>query len=169
MLSGNTFDGIYLEGSAAANNLLVGNLVGTNAAGTAALANKNDGVLIESSGNTVGAAVQGDGNVISGNSGYGLVFSVAGAAGNLVLGNRIGTNAAGTAAGSQPMAEGIVVTAAGNTIGGSVAGAGNVISGNAGDGVESNGSTATGNVVAGQPDRHRRDGENAVGQHRDGI
>jgi hypothetical protein len=46
---------------------------------------------------------------------------------NTIESSNIGTTAAGTAAGSRPMAEGIVVTAAGNTIWGTVAGAGNVI------------------------------------------
>ena len=67
------------------------------------------------------------------------------------------------------MAEGIVVTAAGNTIGGSVAGAGNVISGNAGDGVELNGSTATANVVEGNLIGTDYTGESALGNTLDGI
>ena len=55
--------------------------------------------------------------------------------GNLVQGNYIGTNAAGTArAGQRPATAIDDLRPSNNTIGGTAAGAGNVISGNAGDG-----------------------------------
>jgi len=73
--------------------------------------------------------------------------------GNTVQSSYIGTNAVGTAAGSQPMTYGVLVTAANNTIGGTTPGAGNLISGNnsgaTSDGVELTGSGATGNAVEG--------------------
>ena len=57
-------------------------------------------------------------------------------AGNTVRSSYIGTNAAGSAAGSQPMAFGVFVTAGGNnTIGGTAAAHGNLISGNSTAGV----------------------------------
>ena len=96
-------------------------------------------------------------------TGYGISITTTG---NTIVSSYIGTNAAGTAAGGQPMGEGIVATGAGNTIGGSVAGAGNVISGNAGDGVELNGSS---NVVEGNLIGTDYTGEAAVGNTLDGI
>ena len=147
VLSGNTLDGIYLEGSAAGDNLLAGNVIGTNAAGTAALANKNDGIIIESTGNTIGGTSAGYGNLISGNTGYGLVFSLATASGNLVEGNLVGTDAAGT--GSLGNGIGVGIVSASNTIGGTATGAGNVISGNPNDGILIESGAATGNLVEG--------------------
>ena len=122
-------------------------MIGTNAAGTAALANKNDGIIIESTGNTIGGTSAGYGNLISGNTGYGLVFSLATASGNLVEGNLVGTDAAGT--GSLGNGIGVGIVSASNTIGGTATGAGNVISGNPNDGILIESSAATGNLVEG--------------------
>ncbi len=68
---------------------------------------------------------------------------------NTVQSCYLGTNATGTSADGQPIADGIVVTAANNTIGGTTAGAGNVFNGNGGTRVEIIGSGATGNLVEG--------------------
>jgi hypothetical protein len=98
---------------------------------------------------TVGGAGAGEGNVISGNSVAPFnspgVF-VGGTATNAqILGNRIGLNAAGTAAIPNPA--GIQIQSSGNTIGGPSQGARNYIAGNAFDGVDING--ASGNSVLG--------------------
>jgi parallel beta-helix repeat protein len=140
VISGNRGYGVYI-GTATfggANfNSVWGNYIGTNAAGTAAVANVKDGVRIETSDNTIGGitATPGTsyGNLISGNLGSGVVLSGANAQGNLIAGNLVGLKANGSAA--LPNAEnGIDVSAsAGNTIGG--AGAGNTISGNSWDGI----------------------------------
>ena len=62
-------DGIEITGSGASNNAVLGNFIGTNAAGTAALGN-GTGVVIDNgaSNNTIGGTGAGAGNVISGNS-----------------------------------------------------------------------------------------------------
>ena len=57
-----------------------------------------------------------------------------GTTGNVVLGNRIGLTADGTAT-LPNLGDGVLLNAAGNVIGGTVQGAGNVISGNLGSGV----------------------------------
>src|SRR5262249_4095015 len=77
------------------------------------------------------------------------VVSVGPATGNVLQGNKIGTNAAGTAAVSNSGNGVTILNAAGNTIGGSSAGAGNVISGNSSYGVAITGSASTGNALAG--------------------
>ncbi|HBI46093.1 MAG TPA: hypothetical protein DDY78_25045 [Planctomycetales bacterium] len=69
--------------------------------------------------------------------------------GNIVQGNRIGTDVTGSVALGNAGNGVNVQGGANNMIGGAAPGAGNFISGNAGSGVAITGSTATGNVVAG--------------------
>lgn len=132
LISGNSYEGLTFRGSDAQ---ILGNRIGTNAAGTAALPNEY-GVRVWGDGVQIGSAVAG--NLISGNSGLGI--SIEGA--NVqVLGNRIGVNAAGTAAlGNQGIAIRSFGDGAGTVIG--APGAGNVISGN-GRGIEHEGLPAT--------------------------
>jgi hypothetical protein len=87
---------------------VIGNYIGTNAAGTAAVPNTNNGVAIfNCQNNQIGTSAAGTGNVISGNGLLGgFVDQLTGvpniddrpATGNVFAFNRIGTNAAGTAA-----------------------------------------------------------------------
>jgi Right handed beta helix region len=133
VISGSLTDGVGMV-SGTSGNLVEGNFIGTNEAGTVAVPNGLDGVFcIDTSANTVGGTAAGAGNVISGNrNGVGMEAG----SGNLVLGNRIGCNAAGTSA-LPNSGDGIFIEAigGGNTVGGTAAGAGNIISGNTGDGV----------------------------------
>jgi parallel beta-helix repeat protein len=123
LISGNN-TGLYLDGT---GDQVLGNYIGTNAAGTAALGN-GVGIYATDGTITVGAAAPGAGNVISGN-GEGLYLYGRSA---LVQGNYIGLNAAGTAA----VANGIGLEIPGGaTVGGAIRGSGNFISGNSGDGV----------------------------------
>src|SRR5262245_18409754 len=86
LISGNTVDGVQVDGAAASNNTIQGNFIGTNAAGTAALPNARHGVFLGSgaNGNTVGGIAPGSGNVISGNGQSGVVIDGAGTTGNVV-------------------------------------------------------------------------------------
>jgi hypothetical protein len=108
-----------------------GNYIGLNLTGTTARPN-GVGMVLHGSGSVVGGRVAGAGNVISGNTGAGI--RVDGGApplspGHLIEGNRIGTNAAGTAAIAN--AVGVeIVTSGRAVIGGDVDAARNVISGN---------------------------------------
>ena len=88
-------DGIEITGSGASNNAVLGNFIGTNAAGTAALGNTLDGIsLNDASNNRI------IGNVVSGN---GINQDAAGInleandSNNTIAGNEIGTDAAGNA------------------------------------------------------------------------
>ena len=157
IISGNGF-GVVIQNTpatsnAATGNKVLGNFIGTDVNGTADLGNTSTGVLVNNAAsNTIGGTAAGDRNIISGNDGFGVQILNANATLNSVLGNYIGTNAAGTAA--LPNSIGVVVdNAPSNTIGGSVAGAGNIISGNssptAGLGVQITGASATGNTLRG--------------------
>ncbi len=139
VISGNYVAGVY--GEASSGNAIQGNFIGTNASGTAPLGNSyyNRGgiVLDSSSGNTIGGTSLGAGNLISGNYSGGVTISngVAGATGNLIQGNLIGTDVTGTLAlGNVGPGVGIY-DASGTTVGGTILGAGNLIADNGGPGV----------------------------------
>jgi parallel beta-helix repeat protein len=113
-----------------------GNYIGTDVTGTRSLGNPSNGIHISSGNNTIGGPVAGAGNVISGNT-AGIVISSfsTGSVGNVIQGNFIGTNAAGT--GPVPnIQQGIVApNAVNNTIGGTQSGAANKIAYNGGPGI----------------------------------
>ncbi len=152
LVSGNGGGGINIR----SNSLVVGNLVGLNAAGTAALSN-GTGIFVNGSGTTIGGVGASDRNVVSGNSIVGI--NLGGAGGNFVYGNYVGIDPAGTTARANDV--GVVVTAGtGNRIGGQAAGQGNVLSGN-GTGVSLSGGSST--VVEGNLIGLSADGASAVG------
>jgi hypothetical protein len=125
--------------------IIQGNSIGTDVTGSVALANNGVGIAIQTSGNLIGGTGAGQGNVISGNSAFGIQIVMG--SGNTIQGNRIGTDAAGAAA--VPNMIGIMVLAGANTIGGTTAGAGNVISGNSTSGIllSSDGNLVQGNYI----------------------
>src|SRR4051812_2943977 len=136
VIAGNDSAQIYLLDTVGTR--VQGNYLGVNAAGTAAVVPGGaHGIVVENSDGlvTIGGSRSGEGNVVSGNV-YGIVF----AGGEFVVaGNRVGTNAAGTAA--IPNERGITVFFGGPvTIGGTTAGARNLISGN-GVGIDLNGAS----------------------------
>src|SRR5262249_29826473 len=135
VISGNTTDGVDLNG--VGDNVVLGNFIGTNAAGTAALPNAGNGVHVENAANnTIGSLISGERNVISGNLQNGVLLE--GSSGSLLLdtvveGNFIGTDAGGTAALGNA-GDGVRIdTASNNTVGGSVTAAGNTIAFNGGN------------------------------------
>ena len=138
VISGNNANGIEVDGSTsypATNNLLEGNFIGTNAAGTLPLGNLNEGVnLLAASNNTIGGTTSAARNIISGNLGFGILFSLSGTpaapANNVVQGNFIGTDLSGLENLGNTLSGVEISASVGNTIGGTAAGSGNVISGN---------------------------------------
>ena len=154
VISSDFNDGVLISGAGATGNLVQGNMIGIDITGTQYIGNYVNGVEIDGGAdNTIGGTAPGAGNVISGNSGDGVLISGAGATGDLVQGNMIGTDITGTQGllsflGNE--LNGVEIDGgADNTIGGTAAGAGNVISDNFGDGVLIYGDRATGNVVQG--------------------
>jgi hypothetical protein len=136
-------DGVFVNPDAD-NTAIEGNFIGTNAAGDTDLGNGSDGVTLLSSGNVVGGAANAAQNVISGNGENGVAVKQAGATGNTISNNHIGTDAdASEDLGNSQSgvfvenAPGVIV--GGNGAGGAGAGAsgeGNIISGNDEHGVE---------------------------------
>ncbi len=68
LISGNNSYGVYLTAGA---NTVAGNIIGLNAAGTAAIANSG-GIVVESSSNTLGGSSSLARNIVAGNTGYGI-------------------------------------------------------------------------------------------------
>jgi hypothetical protein len=113
-------------------NVIAGNFIGTNTAGTMALPNGTGGngaVILAggASNNTVGGTTPAARNLISGNTGEGV--SVQGN-GNIVQGNLIGTDKTGTIALGNTD-RGVFVNGSNNAVGGATTDARNVISANA--------------------------------------
>ncbi|MFY9569923.1 MAG: HYR domain-containing protein, partial [Blastocatellia bacterium] len=115
-------------------NIVEGNYLGTELNGSIALPN-GTGITIDGvPNNRVGGTTAAARNVISGNAQIGIFINGSAATGNIVQGNFIGTNAAGTA--GLGNAIGISVSnRADATIGGTAAGARNIISANGSVGI----------------------------------
>ncbi len=150
LISGQTTSyGIYITDTGASNTVIKGNLIGTSLAGTAAVPNMDGIYARDGSANTaVGGSTTGDGNVISGNTARGVLFSSC--TGNVCQGNLIGVRANGTAALPNGAGGVYLATCAGNTIGGSTVVQRNVISGSSGyPGIHCYNGTAGGNTIQG--------------------
>jgi titin len=118
LISGNGAHGVYIVGAGTTGNVVQNDKVGTNAAGTAAVANGADGVLIQdgASGNGVVS------NLISGNGQFAVQISGAGTANNNVLFSRIGVTADGSAGLANNGGVFLAAGATGNTLFGDVLG-----------------------------------------------
>jgi parallel beta-helix repeat protein len=158
VISGNAGNGVLIDAFptlTAQSNQVIGNFIGTNPGGSSGIGNLSNGIeILDGIGNSIGgtttsgpvvpASIGGPGNVISGNTQWGIQILLTGAAPNVansVLGNYIGTGPHGL--GSIPNQFGGVLvndlsisSFLPQLIGGSGSGAGNLISGNAGIGIE---------------------------------
>lgn len=158
IISGNGNQGLTIDGSGTTNNSVWGNFIGLNAAGTGAIPNAWSGIAIfnGAQSNLIGGTTVSQRNVISGNALQGVVVADPGTSGNVISGNSIGLNAAGTVAvPNQWPAVNFFNSPSGNTIGGSQIGAGNVICGNASLGIViqsgSSNNAALGNFIGINP------------------
>ncbi|MFN8000741.1 MAG: CSLREA domain-containing protein [Acidobacteriota bacterium] len=148
LISGNTRVGVLIAGASGTANKVLGNYIGTNVSGTAALGNTGDGVQIQSANNTVGGTTVGERNLISGNKVAGVLIVNSAATGNKVSGNYLGTDVTGTGIIGN-LTDGVAISAPNNTVGGLTAGERNIISANLRNGVIISGTAATGNKVIG--------------------
>jgi parallel beta-helix repeat protein len=147
VISGNLGAGIRLAGQATNTNTIQGNMIGTDAAGTQAVANE-DGVFIDQSSSNVLSK-----NVISGNTGYGILITGADASANQIAGNFIGTDQSQ----SFTLGNGIDGVRIEGGASQNVVGKGNVIQNNVGSGVSV--SVGVGNLIT----------QNSIFNNGDGI
>ena len=128
VISGNLTHGVELSGN---NNLVQGNFIGTNAAGTAAIGNGSSGVEVGGPNNLIGGTSPGTGNLIAGNN---IGINIA-SSGTTIQGNLIGTDMTGTSRvsnviGIQAVIPRTLFEVPNTVIGGLTPEARNVISGN---------------------------------------
>ena len=102
VISGNSVEGVRIEGVGAIGNVVAGNFIGVHANGISAVPNGGSGVFVShgATGNVIGTngdAVgdENEGNVISGNW-CGIAIAGTGTSQNVIAGNLIGTDVNGT-------------------------------------------------------------------------
>jgi hypothetical protein len=181
VISGNLQHGVHLDTYLFSVSVL-GNDIGVNATGQAALPNGGSGVKITTGighqigggeGTTPGGICSGACNVISGNAVYGVeiesIHINTPARNNQILGNRIGLRRGQDRA--LPNGQGgiMILNSSGNTIGGGTPETRNIISGNGNRGIEIRNSLATDNVVRGNFIGTGATGAGALGNTGDGI
>lgn len=92
LLSGNTLDGVRIEGSGSDNNVILGNYIGVDLVGTGTVENGANGIHIMNGAknNIIGGDTAAKGNVISANMASGIRINDSGTQGNVILNNLIG-------------------------------------------------------------------------------
>ncbi len=139
MISGNGLFGVHLRTGSDFNQVL-GNTIGLNASGTAAIPNFSTGVYVTGSvENRIGDYGAGNGNLISGNGGTGI-YLLDNSGFSYILNNIIGLDASGSAALGNTQFGVLLEGSGGNVIGGT--GNGNVIAANNNDEIELRNSVA---------------------------
>ena len=137
VISGNAEQGVFISGSEATANELVGNLIGPAPNGIWPVSNSAGVVISDAPGNVIGGLVPAAGNVISSNEQWGIYVTGADSFGNQISYNIIGLDKFGT--GLLPNNVGIYITtgAEQNYVGELMSGQvpTNVISGNTDAGV----------------------------------
>ncbi len=168
VLSGNgEWSGIRVESS---DNVIEGNLIGTNATGQAALGNEWTGITLTAGGkrNRVGGSTVGRRNIISANE-VGIYVENSGTSQNVIAGNFIGTDASGTSALGNQIGIALLGGATDNQIGGPTSAEKNVIAGNLGDGIAIRDTGTDNNVVIGNQIGAPADGLTALGNQGNGV
>jgi hypothetical protein len=97
VISGNTSQAIFIgnDGSGASGNQILGNYIGTNVAGSAAVGNFQGVYILNSSNNIIGSAATGGRNIISASTLSNIEINGINATGNIIQSNYIGTDVTG--------------------------------------------------------------------------
>lgn len=171
VIAANSIGIVISQDSAGSNELVQGNFIGTNAAGTGALPNVSHGIQSRGPLNlTIGGTATGAGNLISGNGEDGI--SVAGGINNvptraIIQGNLIGTDVNGVVA--IPNSNGIQLpSSTGTIIGGTSVQARNVISGNRENGIRLGFGASSGRIEGNYIGLNRL-GTRALGNNGNGV
>ncbi|HUT91729.1 MAG TPA: right-handed parallel beta-helix repeat-containing protein [Thermoguttaceae bacterium] len=158
VISGNKHAGLHIEGAKAKNTSVQGNYIGTDVLGTSPVPNGVGVRIVDAPQNAIGGTVANFGdrprNVISGNQDAGIVIQGAGAKGNWIQGNYIGTDKDGAGTNMGNRGDGILIDGAPeNVVGGETTTPGktpgNIISANWDAGVHIKGAGAKKNRVQG--------------------
>jgi CSLREA domain-containing protein len=147
---------IFVFGTAAMNNVIAGNFIGTDAAGVYAaptIAGSGNGVELSQGAahNRIGGSTPAARNVISGNPKNGVATFNGGTNNNIIAGNLIGLAPDGVRR-LHNLSHGVDINnhSSNNIVGGSTAAERNVVSGNDAEGIEvSHGQATAGNQVLG--------------------
>lgn len=110
-------------------NIIEGNFLGVDASGTTNLGATNSIHVYAISNNTIGGTTAAARNLISGNTNPAIALN-AGASGNLVQGNFLGTDVTGMVALGNSGNDIVTLDSPNNTIGGTTVGARNLVAGN---------------------------------------
>lgn len=145
VISGNVW-GVHVVGSTTTGSQVIGNHIGTDAAGAVALGNQAGIAIYGSQETIVGGKSSSERNIISGNYGSGVAIRD-GAAYTVVQGNYIGVDAGGTAALGNK--NGLTIYSHSTTVGGISPGEGNIIAYSNTEGISVDGSSSTGNTIRG--------------------
>jgi uncharacterized repeat protein (TIGR01451 family) len=178
VISGNFTADVRIDN--ADSNSVVGNLIGTNSDGTAAIPGNSPGtvgVLIQngSDNNTVGGTTSSAANVISGHQDAGVWIRgavISGdptSSGNVLQGNVIGAAIGGSTALPNLIGVRISDGARNSTVGGTSTSARNIISGNTQNGVVLEDVTTTGNLFQGNYIGVAFDGTTALANGQNGV
>jgi len=171
VISGNTVYGIYTNSTHANGNMIRGNIIGPQRDGSTNVAfnEQTRGIYIfNSPNNIIGGSSAAYRNIISANLLHGVsIIGIFGpATGNVIKGNYIGIDSAGTgfiASSSQDYGIFLTGSANSNIIGGDrTAGEGNVISGNTNTGIFTESTHANGNMIRGNIIGPQKDGSTII-------
>jgi hypothetical protein len=155
VVSGNARYGIEIGGAKSRDLVIIGNRIGTDVAGSVAIPNTRDGIVVFMAPNVrIGGADPRERNVISGNNLYGVEIIGPEASGAILIGNFVGTDAAGLTALPNGRSNILIYNAFRSRIGGPGPGEGNVISGGARGGVNLDGSVREGHDWTGVGHAH---------------
>ena len=165
----NRFGGAAIVLSGPGGNVIEGNRIGCDVAGTQVRSPLAYGIEVSGSpANRIGGASPGAGNLISGNL-FGIFVHGSAATGTVIEGNLIGTDATGAVA-VPNAAAGIWILGSGGTIvGGADPAAGNVIAGNATDGIDIGGGGGVDTIIAGNTIGLAADRTAPLGNGHDGV
>jgi hypothetical protein len=144
LISGNSGSGVTISTTAALSNVVEGNFIGLNAAGTGDLGNGTNGILLsDAPATTIGGATAAARNFISGNNSIGIKIATTASHGYVIEGNTIGTDVTGTVAVGNAAAGLALNNAQDVTI------RGNLISGNGASGIDITGAVSTNYTITG--------------------
>jgi parallel beta-helix repeat protein len=130
LISGNTFAGIVIEGLQSTGNTIAGNYIGTNWIADSPVPNENGIILSYASNTSIGGSIVQNRNIISGNTGAGIILNGTGTRLNTIKGNFIGTDPSGYQAISNYAGIVLKSNANSNIIGGTAVAEKNIVSGN---------------------------------------